>query len=273
MSRFRGTQVQCVHYLSPIVPDGIIVTATDSAGVVAELLINGNVNLPLENFNGVLTQEDYTLRFLGERVVSTNNQDLENQDLENTVFLQDLENLTLLQDLENTSILQDLENQDLENLLYEAQDLENQDLENQDLENRALYFQDLENQDLENQDLENNGYEAQDLENRTVLFQDLENQDLENQDLENGAPYTEISWTVDPESNTTVGINAKVIAATGTTDGLTTQVFVTQSYLTHTVTQNPDAATGQFCTPQVVADNQVIYNTTLNGPLGNDVDR
>ena len=252
-------------------PDGIIVTATDSAGVVAELLINGNVNLPLENFNGVLTQEDYTLRFLGERVVSTNNQDLENQDLENTVFLQDLENLTLLQDLENASILQDLENQDLENLLYEAQDLENQDLENQDLENRALFFQDLENQDLENQDLENNGYEAQDLENKTVLFQDLENQDLENQDLENGAPYTEISWTVDPESNTTVGINAKVLAATGTTDGLTTQVFVTQSYLTHTVTQNPDAATGQFCTPQVVADNQVIYNTTLNGPLTNNV--
>jgi hypothetical protein len=254
-------------------PDGIIVTATDNGtGDVLQTLINGNVDLPLENFDGVLTQEDYTLRFLGDRVVSTQdleNQDLENQDLENTIFLQDLENGTLLQDLENASILQDLENQDLENLFYEAQDLENQDLENQDLENRALYFQDLENQDLENQDLENDGYEAQDLENETILFQDLENQDLENQDLEN-EPFVEISWAVDPESNTTVGINAKVVAAAGSTEGLTTQVFVTQSYLTHTVSQNPDAAVGQFCTPQVVADNQVIYNTIISGPLDSD---
>jgi hypothetical protein len=249
-------------------PDGIIVTATDNdTGDVVQALINGNVDLPLENFDGVLTQEDYTLRFLGDRVVSTNNQDLENQDLENTLFLQDLENDTLLQDLENASILQDLENQDLENLFYEAQDLENQDLENQDLENRALYFQ-----DLENQDLENDGYDAQDLENETILFQDLENQDLENQDLENGAPYTEISWPVDSESNTTVGINAKVIAAAGSTDDpdISVQVFVTQSYLTHTVSQNPDARMGQFCTPQVVADNQVVYNTTINGPLDNN---
>jgi uncharacterized protein YjbI with pentapeptide repeats len=252
-------------------PDGIVVTAVDGSLNPPQVLINANVDLPLENFNGVVSEENYTLRFLGERVVSTKNQDLENQDLENTLFLQDLENQTLLQDLENASILQDLENQDLENLLYEAQDLENQDLENQDLENRSLYFQDLENQDLENQDLENNGYEAQDLENETILFQDLENQDLENQDLENGTPYTEISWPVDPESNTTVGINAKIIAASGTTEGLTTQVFVTQSYLTHTVTQNPDAVTGQFCTPQVVADNQVIFNTIINGPLDNNV--
>jgi len=238
-------------------PDGIIVTASELApgGQVLQALVNANVDIPLANFEGVVNQEVYDLRFLGDRVVSSNFQDLENQDLENTVFLQDLENQTLLQDLENASILQDLENQDLENLLYEAQDLENTVFAQQDLENRALLFQ-----DLENQDLENTGYEFQDLENRSILFQDLENQDLENQDLEN-APYVEVSWPVDSESNTAVGINAKVIAAAGTTEGLTTQVFVTQSYLTHTVSQNPDGvATGQFCTPQVVADNQVLYN-------------
>ena len=259
-------------------PDGIIVTASVSGAVVGEVLINGNIDSVLQNFDGVVTNEDYTLTFLGGRIVSSQdfenqdfeNQDLENQDLENSVLLQDLENTTLLQDLENISILQDLENQDLENLLYEAQDLENQDLENQDFENQALLFQDLENQDLENQDLENDGFDAQDLENLTILYQDLENQDLENQDLEN-APldersYTEISWPLKSESNTTVGVNAKIITAAGSTAGLTTQVFVTQSYLTHTVSQNPDGVvTGQFCTPQVVANHQVIYNV-VNPP-------
>jgi len=252
-------------------PDGIIVTATDIfSDETLQAVVNGNVLFPLKDFEGVVSQETYTLNFLGERVVSTNLQDLENQDLENTVFLQDLENEALLQDLENASILQDLENQDLENLLYEAQDLENSGFAQQDLENRSLLFQDLENQDLENQDLENDGFDAQDLENQAILFQDLENQDLENQDLEN-QPYVEVSWPIDTESNTTVGVNAKVLAVPGSTDGLQTQVFVTQTYLTHTVSQATTAQAGQFCTPQVVADNQVVYNE-LNPPLDNIVE-
>jgi hypothetical protein len=254
-------------------PNGIIVTATDIfSGETLQTVVNGNVQFPLKDFDGVVNQETYTLNFLGGRVVSNQdleNQDLENQDLENTVFLQDLENEALLQDLENTSILQDLENQDLENLLYEAQDLENTAVLQQDLENQSLLFQDLENQDLENQDLENDGFDAQDLENQAILFQDLENQDLENGTLSD-QPYVEVSWPVDAESNTAVGVNTKILAVPGSTDGLQTQVFVTQTYLTHTVAQSVDAKSGQFCTPQVVADNQVVYNE-LNPVLDNDV--
>jgi hypothetical protein len=239
-------------------PDGIIVTATDLAtSDVAQALINGSIESNLEDFNGVLSGEDYTLDFLTGRIVSQDfeNQDFENQDFENSVLLQDFENQDLEnQDFENTSILQDLENQDFENLLYEAQDLENQDFENQDFENRALLFQDLENQDLENQDLEN----------ATILFQDLENQDLENGTL-GDEPYVEVSWPVKTGSNTTVGVNAKVLAAAGATTGLTTQVFVTQSYLTHTVTQS-EPNNSQFCTPQLTAQTQVLYNA-VNMPL------
>jgi len=242
----------------------IVVTATDNSGASAPAFValNSSVDLPLGNVvadgQSVRVQEVYDLELDSNRLVSQDleNQDLENQDLENAVQLQDLENQALLQDLENTGLLQDLENQDLENFLYEAQDLENQDLENQDLENQALYFQDLENQDLENQDLEN----------KTILFQDLENQDLENQDLENGAvsgDYTEVSWKLGAATNTTSGYNVKPILAAGSADGVVAQLFVTRSYLTQTVILNPDATSGQFCTPQIVADNQVVYNAVV----------
>lgn len=219
--------------------------------------------------------------------------DLENLDLENSVALLDLENLDLENlDLENQVVFLDLENLDLENLdlendLYSALDLENNvellDLENLDLENRLLYLDlenldlenldlenlDLENLDLENLDLENLDLENLDLENVNIFAADLENLDLENLDLENsplGEESLEISWTADSGTNTTTGVDIKpifspplatAIEAAGTTVVLT----VRQTYLNSTVALTDSAA--PFCSPQIVAQNQIVYAAVL----------
>ncbi len=210
-----------------------------------------------------------------DRTISTQNLDLENLDLENTVELLDLENLDLENlDLENRVIyfqdLQnlDLENLDLENLLYQQKNVEILDLENLDLENRLLFL-DLENLDLENLDLENLDLENLDLENFTIFASDvenldLENLDLENLDLENGAPYTEVSWQLKTETNTTTGIDVKPIFTEALQQALankSVQIFVTSAYKTSTVTMNETA--DNFCSPKVVVNNQVLYNSIL----------
>ena len=252
---------------------------------------------------------------LKREIGTTQSLDLENLDLENTIYMLDLENLDLENlDLENTVLFLDLENLDLENIdlsnidlknaLYEQLDLENLDLENLDLENldlenldlenRNLFYLDLENLDLENNvfeqldlenldlenldlenlDLENLDLENLDLENFSIYASDLENLDLENLDLENTAPgdeYTEISWTADSATNTTTGVDIKPIfteslAAQLTAAGSDTKVLLTvrQPYLTGTVlTNQAGAAPGVFCTPQVVAENQLVYAAIL----------
>ncbi len=241
-----------------------------------------------EFYNLILKREIGTTQFL----------DLENLDLENTVSLLDLENLDLENlDLENQVLFLDLENLDLENLdlenaLYANLDLENTvvnlDLENLDLENRLLYLDlenldlenldlenlDLENLDLENLDLESLDLENLDLENFTVFASDIENLDLENLDLENldlenvapGDEYLEVSWTADSATNTTTGVDIKPIFSPAlqqdlATAGTVVVLTVRQGYLTGTVSVNQTS--GDFCTPQVVAQNQVIYSTVL----------
>ncbi len=259
-------------------------------------------NLDLENTVYMLDLENLDLENLDlENTVlflDLENLDLENLDLENALYEQldlensdlaalDLENLDLENlDLENRNLLfLDLENLDLENLDLENLDLENfvlqqLDLENLDLENLDLENLDLENLDLENLDLENINFQFLDLENDTIYASDLENLDLENLDLENTAPgetYTEISWTADSATNTTTGVDMKPlfsdllaaqIAAT-TTDGDPTNdtrvlLIVRKPYLTGTVQNNPvEATAGIFCTPQVVAENQLIFAVLL----------
>ncbi|MDH3430791.1 MAG: DUF5011 domain-containing protein [Gammaproteobacteria bacterium] len=259
---------------------------------------------------------EYYDLILKREIGTTQSLDLENLDLENTVYMLDLENLDLENlDLENAVLFLDLENLDLENLdlenaLYEQLDLENLDLENLDLENldlenldlenRNLFYLDLENLDLENLvfeqldlenldlenldlenlDLENLDLENLDLENFTIYASDLENLDLENLDLENTAPgdeYTEISWTADSATNTTTGIDIKPIFSPGLATqlaGTGTKVLLTvrQPYLTGTVLTNQAGATaGLFCTPQVVAENQLVYAAILSPEQINDL--
>ena len=260
-------------------------------------------NLDLENTVYMLDLENLDLENL-----DLENLDLENLDLENAVLFLDLENLDLENvdlsnfDLKNALYEQlDLENLDLENLDLENLDLENRnlfylDLENLDLENSVfaqldLENLDLENLDLENLDLENLDLENLDLENFTIYASDLENLDLENLDLENSAPgdeYTEISWTADSATNTTTGIDIKPLfspslaeqlkatCVTGT-DGQETcssQVLLTvrQPYLTGTVTTNSAGTdSGVFCTPQVVAENQLIFAALLTPAQINNI--
>ncbi len=271
--------------------DDIIITLSDNndANAVAQAALKFDSNIPFENVftddagNPIPVEQSEVFDILldKDRIVSTQNLDLENLDLENTVQLLDLENLDLENlDLENRVIyfqdLQnlDLENLDLENLLYQQQNVEILDLENLDLENRLLFL-DLENLDLENLDLENLDLENLDLENFTIFASDvenldLENLDLENLDLENSSLYTEVSWQLKTETNTTTGVDVKPIvtdALKGAIGDKAVQLFVTSAYQTSTVTQNPTA--DNFCSPKVVVDNQVLYNSVLSQ---NDLD-
>jgi uncharacterized protein YjbI with pentapeptide repeats len=254
-------------------------------------------NLDLENSIFLLDLENLDLENL-----DLENLDLENLDLENAVLFLDLENL----DLENVDLSNlDLENAlyeqlDLENLDLENLDLENLDLENLDLENRNLFYLDLENLDLENTvfeqldlenldlenldlenlDLENLDLENLDLENFSIYASDVENLDLENLDLENTAPgdeYVEISWTADSATNTTTGVDIKPLFSpnlAGAIEESGTKVLLTvrQPYLTGTVVTNQaGAAPGVFCTPQVVAENQVVFAAILDASQINDL--
>jgi uncharacterized protein YjbI with pentapeptide repeats len=263
----------------------IVVTLTDNnnPSATAQAALKLQSAIPFENVftddagNPIPSAQAEVFDILldKDRIISTQNLDLENLDLENTVELLDLENLDLENlDLENRVIyfqdLQnlDLENLDLENLLYQQKNVEILDLENLDLENRLLFL-DLENLDLENLDLENLDLENLDLENFTIFASDvenldLENLDLENLDLENGAPYTEVSWQLKTETNTTTGIDVKPIFTTALQQALadkTVQIFVTSAYKTSTVTMNETA--DNFCSPKVVVSNQVLYNSVL----------
>jgi len=265
--------------------DDIIVTAVDNAdpSKIAQAALKLQSATPFENvFTDdagnpipVAQTEIFDILLDKDRTVSTQNLDLENLDLENTVELLDLENLDLENlDLENRVIYfqdldnLDLENLDLENLLYQQQNVEILDLENLDLENRLLFL-DLENLDLENLDLENLDLENLDLENFTIFASDvenldLENLDLENLDLENTALYTEVSWQLKTETNTTTGIDVKPIVSNALKAALAdkaVQLFVTSAYETSTVTLNETS--GQFCTPKVVVNNQVVFNTVI----------
>ncbi len=249
-------------------------------------------NLDLENSIFLLDLENLDLENL-----DLENLDLENLDLENAVLFLDLENL----DLENVDLSNlDLENAlyeqlDLENLDLENLDLENLDLENLDLENRNLFYLDLENLDLENTvfeqldlenldlenlDLENLDLANLDLENFSIYASDVENLDLENLDLENTAPgdeYVEISWTADSATNTTTGVDIKPLfspnlASAIETAGTKVLLTVRQPYLTGTVVTNQaGAAPGVFCTPQVVAENQLTYAVILDASQINDL--
>ncbi len=265
--------------------DDIVVTLADDAnpGLVASAALRFDSATPFEN---VFTDdagnpvpagdaEVFDILLDRDRIVSTQNLDLENLDLENTTELVDIAHLDLENlDLENRVIyysdLQslDLENLDLENLLYQQQNVEILDLENLDLENRLLYL-DLENWDLESLDLENLDLENLDLENFTIFASDvesldLENLDLENLDLENTAEYTEVSWQLKTETNTTTGIDVKPIFTEALRQAVAdkaVQIFVTSPYETSTVTLNSTA--DNFCAPKVHVSNQVLYNSLL----------
>jgi uncharacterized protein YjbI with pentapeptide repeats len=231
-------------------------------------------NLDLENTALMLDLENLDLENLDleNKVVflDLENLDLENLDLENSLYTNlDLENRVINLDLENLDLENRLLYLDLENLDLENLDLENLDLENLDLENLDLENLDLENLDLENLDLENLDLENLDLENLSIFAADVENLDLENLDLENVAPgdaYTEISWTADSATNTTTGVDIRPIfsatlAENLASSGATVLLTVRRSYMNSTVA-SPDGA--QFCAPQVVVDNQILYASRLS---------
>jgi hypothetical protein len=164
----------------------------------------------------------------------------------------------------------DLENLDLENTFLQFLDLQNLDLQNLDLQNLDLQNLDLQNLDLENLDLQN-----LDLQNSSNRNLDLQNLDLQNLDLQNTAPgddYTEISWTADSATNTTTGVDIKPIfsptLAAALTDSLEqggdfkVLLTVRQPYMNSTVVTNDDNV--QYCAPQVVVENQILYAAILD---------
>lgn len=226
------------------------------------------------------------------------NLDLDNKDLENAVLFLDLDNLDLDNlDLDNTDLKNALYEQlDLDNLDLDNLDLDNLDLDNLDLDNRNLFYLDLEaldldnavyaqldldNLDLDNLDLDNLDLDNLDLDNFSVYASDIENLDLDNLDLDNSAPgdnYTEISWTADSATNTITGVDVKPVFTQTLADAIEqttldgdptndTKVLLTirKPYLTSTVLTNEQGASpGLYCTPQVVAENQLVYAAILD---------
>ncbi|MGI9221570.1 MAG: immunoglobulin-like domain-containing protein [Woeseiaceae bacterium] len=222
------------------------------------------------------------------QMLDLQNLDLQNQDLENLVLFLDLQNLDLqnldlqnalyenldLQnlDLQNRSLYYlDTEDFELENTFLQFLDLQNLDLQNLDLQNLDLQNLDLQNLDLQNLDLQNLDLQNLDLQNSTFFAADLENLDLQNLDLQNTAEadtYTEVTWTVDSATNTTTGVDVKPIfspaiqQAVAENSDFKVLLTVRQPYMTGTVVTNE--ASFQFCAPQVVVDNQLLYAKVLD---------
>ena len=239
----------------------------------------------------LLAEEFYEL-ILKREIVTTQSLDLENLDFENTADLLDFENLDFENldfenlDFENTLVFLDFENLDFENLdlennLYTNLDFENVvlnlDFENLDFENRLLFL-DLENLDFENQvmeflDFENLDFENLDFENVSTFASDIENLDFENLDFENVAPgdtYTEVSWTADSATNTTTGVDVQPVFSQQLADALldptnNARVLLTvrKAYMTPTVTTVSNDPENPFCTPQIVAQNQLVFVAVL----------
>jgi len=197
--------------------------------------------------------------------VFVNNLDLENNlyenlDFENGVVTNlDLENL----DFENRLLYLDLENLDLENKVYEFLDFENLDFENLDFENSEILL-DFENLDFENLDFENFSTFASDIENL-----DFENLDLENTTpAEAGAPYSEVTFTLDSAHNAVAGVDIQPVFSEGfaeamLAEGTTVLMTVRKAYMTPTVTTVSGDLENPFCTAQIVAANQIVLAAVL----------
>lgn len=166
----------------------------------------------------------------------------------------------------------DFENPDYENPDYEnfnvqaveiqAPDFENKtvtfvplnpDYENPDYENLLVLAPDYENPDYENPDYENPDYE-----NRTVRAPDYENPDYENTTL--GDPvekllvaggYTDITWKVRSEGNTTGAFSAAPFIAGSLPVGTQTQLIITAPYA---------IPSSQNCAPVTLGQNVVLVN-------------
>lgn len=201
--------------------------------------------------------------------------DFENLDLENSnlaeflysnadpdeLVVLDLENL----DFENRMLLHDVENLDFENQVIEYLDFENLDLENLDFENRLIML-DFENLDFENLDFENS----------TTIASDVKNLDFENLDFENftpdvGAAQREtVSFTLDSGTNTVTGVDTQLVITQQMADWLLDPdnkagvlLTVHKAYLTPTVATTLDDPENAYCTPQIVAQNALLFAAIL----------
>ncbi|MBT8131313.1 MAG: HYR domain-containing protein [Gammaproteobacteria bacterium] len=157
-------------------------------------------------------------------------------------------------DIENP----DYENPDIEN---EAFDILNVEVHNPDIENKmiAWYARSIDNPDIENgntgianPDFENPDIENPDWENFTIAFPDIENPDIENGNAALFDSYTDVSWTVRNEGNTTTAYNLKPFLNVDAS-GLESQIIVTRSYVRDS-TQN--------CAEVKLVENQVMLNIT-----------
>lgn len=161
----------------------------------------------------------------------------------------------------------DYENPDYENFNVQAVEIQapdfesktvtfvplNPDYENPDYENLLVLAPDYENPDYENPDYENPDYE-----NRTVRAPDYENPDYENTTL--GDPvekllvaggYTDITWKVRSEGNTTGAFTAAPFIAGTLPAGTQTQLIITAPAAT---------PSSQNCSPVTLGQNVVLVN-------------
>jgi hypothetical protein len=161
----------------------------------------------------------------------------------------------------------DYENPDYENFNAQAVEIQapdyenktvtfvplNPDYENPDYENLLVLAPDYENPDYENPDYENPDYE-----NRTVQAPDYENPDYENTTL--GDPveqllvaggYTDITWKVRSEGNTTGAFTAAPFIAGALPAGTQTQLIITAPAV---------APSSQNCEPVTLGQNVVLVN-------------
>ncbi len=88
--------------------------------------------------------------------------------------------------------------------------------------------------------------------------------------------YTEVTWTADSATNTTVGVDVNPIFSPQLAAALTADpdakvvLTVRQPYLTSTVVTNAGATNVNYCSPQVVVENQLLYAAVLDASQIND---
>lgn len=135
-------------------------------------------------------------------------------------------------------VITTVENPDVQN-----PDVQNPDVQNPDFQNPDYQNPDVQNPDIQNPDLQNGPLEGSSTENP-----DTEHPSVPNTDREDG--YTDITWEVTNNGNTTTSFNIDVASNVDTT-GLSTQLIATRTQSTQTA---------RDCVQGMQVQNVVIFN-------------
>lgn len=174
--------------------------------------------------------------------------DVQNPDVQNP----DVQN----PDIQNAEV----HNPDVQNVVITR--VQNPDVQNPDVQNPDVQNPDVQNPDVQNPDVQNPDIQNPDVQNTSLDGSGTENPDLANDTLtpaEKEEGYTDITWEVTNDGNTTTSFNLDAFIKGDTTDlNGKTQLIATRTHVTET---------SKDCVQGKLVQNQVIFNE-INPDLG-----